>query len=102
MLAVNSYGDGVGSDQGDFIPSTLPNAPASISVTAYGANHLDLSWPAPTDTGIGDTSIAITNYKLEVDEGFGNGFVTLSEQTGLTFTHSNLIKGHTYTYRVSA
>jgi len=79
VLAVNAHGNGVGSDQGDFIPSTLPIAPASISVTAYGSNYLDLSWPAPTNTGIGDTSIAIKNYLLEVDEGFGNGFVSLTE-----------------------
>lgn len=39
---------------------------------------------------------------LEVDENFGTGFVILSEQTTLTFTHLNLINGHAYTYRVSA
>lgn len=80
----------------------MPNAPASISVTAYGSSYLDLQWVTPTDSGIGDTSIAIVDYLLEVDEGFGNGFVELVKQSGLTYTHSNLIKGHEYTYRVSA
>lgn len=37
-----------------------------------------------------------------MDEGFGNGFEQLIEQTTTTFTHSNLILGHSYTYRVKA
>lgn len=79
MLARNAKGLGTASSSISLIPSTLPSAPVTISVTTYSSDYLVLSWTSPTNTGIGDTSIAITNYMLEVDEGFGSGFVTLSE-----------------------
>ena len=58
----------------------------------------------PLDTGINDQSLAIMSYELQVDEGFGSGFVPLTDYgyTGLTFRHRNLILGHKYTYRVKA
>ena len=93
---------GVASTPITLTPATLPNAPASITVSLYEQNALTLTWPSPTDTGIGDTSIAITNYKLEVDKGYGDGFETLSEQTTLNYKDSGLIAGRTYKYRVSA
>jgi len=103
VVAQNALGFGTESSSISLIPATLPVAPASITVTSYGTNHLDLQWPTPVDTGIGDmVSIPIDNYLLEVDEGFGNGFEALSEQTTKTFSHTYLILGHSYTYRVSA
>jgi hypothetical protein len=98
VYAVNSIGAGVfPSDTIRLISSALPNAIASISVTSYGYNYIALEWPAPSAPGYGTIT-----YKLEVDEGFGSGFVTLIEQGGLTFTHSNIIFAHAYKYRVSA
>jgi hypothetical protein len=44
VLAVNAIGDGTESDDGDFIPSDLPNASATITVSAYGSDYLDLDW----------------------------------------------------------
>ena len=102
VLAINSVGEGIVSASVILTPATLPTAPASISVTLYEKNALTLSWPVPTDTGKGDTSLAITNYLLEVDEGYGNGFETLVEQTSTTYQHTGLIAGRTLKYRVSA
>ena len=102
IQAVNSVGDGVGSDPVTLTPATLPTAPSPITVSLYEQNALTLTWPVPTDTGIGDTSVAITSYLLEVDEGYGKGFVKLVEQTSRTFKHSNLVAGHKLKYRVSA
>jgi len=56
-----------------------------------------MEWSVPTAPGYGSIT-----YKLEVDEGFGAGFQTLVEQTGLTYIHQNVIFAHMYTYRVSA
>lgn len=44
----------------------------------------------------------ILTYIVEVDEGFGSGFTTLSEQASTYYSHLNLILGHSYTYRVKA
>ncbi len=66
----------------------------------------------PTDTGANDAvTLPLTNYKLEVDEQFGLGFVQLYEFSPaidgaftsiMTFVHKNLILGHPYQYRVAA
>ena len=102
VQAINSVNTGIASAAITLTPSILPIAPASISVSLYEQNALTLTWPIPTDTGIGDTSVAITQYRLEVDQGYGDGFVILSEQTTLSYKHGGLIAGHTYKYRVSA
>jgi hypothetical protein len=69
-------------------PSIQPIPPVTISVVAYESSYLDLSWTESPDSGIGDsTSIPIENYLLEVDEGFGGGFVKLVEQNSRTFRH---------------
>ena len=59
VIAINSIGEGTPSDKIDLIPSALPSAPASISVTTalLRKDYNDLVWTASTDTGIGDTSI---------------------------------------------
>lgn len=81
-------------------------------MTKYGGDYLDLQWTAPLDTGAGDnTKVSLTKYMLEVDEQFGLGFVPLVEfdasiegplSSVMTYTHSNLILGHPYQYRVKA
>jgi hypothetical protein len=42
-------------------------------------------------------------YQLQVDEGFGMGFVpVISGLSSLSFNHSSLLLGHTYTYKIRA
>ena len=64
VTARNSLGFGVPSSPITLVPAILPLAPASISVTTYGSDHLILQWSVPTDTGTGGTSTALTNYML--------------------------------------
>ena len=103
ITADNSVGNGVPSTAVTLIPSALPSAPGSISLSAYQTTSLTLQWTAPTNTGIGDsTTITITQYRLQVDYGYGSGFQDLSNQTSLTFTHNGLIAGQKLVYRVAA
>ena len=103
VTAKNVIGSGIISDSVVLIPSALPGAPTNITVATYEKNSLTLQWSSPTDTGAGDSStISIGNYKLEADEGFGKGFVTLVEQSSTTYIHTGLILGHVVKYRVSA
>ena len=57
----------------------------------YSGNYLMLSWEVPTDTGA--TGITIRSYQLEVDEGFGSGFMAITDtgQSTTSFKHENLI-----------
>ena len=64
-----------------------------------------LSWDVPSNTGANDdVTVVITDYALEVDEGFGSGFVRINDipYTTTSFYHQNLIQGHLYSYRVKA
>ena len=103
VTAKNVVNSGIASDSVVLIPSALPGVPGAITVTTYAKNSLTLQWSAPADTGAGDAStISIVNYKLEADEGFGDGFVTLVEQSSVTYVHTGLISGHVVKYRVTA
>ena len=103
VTAKNAIGSGIVSDSVVLIPSALPGTPIDITVATYEKNSLTLQWSSPTDTGAGDSStISIENYKLEADEGFGEGFVTLVEQSSTTYIHTGLIPGHVVKYRVTA
>jgi titin len=62
-------------------PSSLPNASTYIQVDTYSANSLMLSWDVPSNTGANnDSTITIVDYSLEVDEGFGSGFVRVTDE----------------------
>lgn len=95
VVAVNAVADGVGapSEPIELTPAALPGPSASIFVAEYGENYLLLEWDVPADTGAGDQSLQIVSYELQVDEGFGSGFVAITgeEQTTTQFKHENLI-----------
>lgn len=112
LVARNSLGYGNPSDSIELVPSSRPSAPGPVQVTNYGGDYLDLEWAAPLDTGANDaTTLPLLKYMLEVDEQFGQGFVSLFEfdadvegpfPSVMIYTHSNLILGHPYRYRVMA
>jgi hypothetical protein len=95
-MAVNAIGEGFPSETISLTPAALPSTSQLIEVTEYGSNYLWLMWATPLDTGIGDQSLSVTSYELQVDEGFGSGFVPLtdSKYTSLQFKHESLILGH--------
>jgi hypothetical protein len=107
IVAINAKGAGYPSDVVQYTPSALPSASQLIDVnedTGYGPSHLLLEWTVPLDTGADDsTTVPITHYELQVDEGFGNGFVPLTfDYPYLTYKHESLILGHRYAYRIRA
>jgi hypothetical protein len=117
VVALNALGTGEPSERIVLIPAALPSASPEIRVS-YGLDgSLTLDWDVPLDTGGGDqTSIPAEDlyYMLEVDEGFyeaansEDNFHPLTsiegaeQHTVTMFTHSDLIVGHVYTYRVKA
>jgi hypothetical protein len=112
IVARNSLGYGNPSEPIELVPSRRPSAPGPVQVTTYGGDYLELQWAAPLDTGANDdTTLPLMKYMLEVDEQFGQGFVSLFEfdaelegpfASVMVYTHSNLILGHPYRYRVMA
>jgi hypothetical protein len=96
VTALNAISPNVGvpSEKVSLTPSSLPGASTFIKVDVYGPHSLLLSWDVPSNTGANDSStLAITDYALEVNEGFGSGFVRITEMphTALQYLHENLI-----------
>lgn len=130
VVAVNANGDGEPSDSIDLIPSALPSGPAGIYVTYNDDGSLTLDWDVPADTGGGDQAYVDPStlyYSFEVNEGFyaevddaenfdpltsvgaeDGAWHTIGDQSSFDlfyltqYTHTDLIVGHTYTYRVKA
>jgi hypothetical protein len=89
VLAINNVTTqrGERSEVIKLTPSALPSAPAKIEIKAetnYAATWLLLEWPEPLDTGAGNpmaagaVKVPISLYQLEVDEGFGAGWVAIT------------------------
>lgn len=79
VTAVNSIGQGAASEVIELTSAALPSAPESIRVVEYAASYLHLEWDAPLNTGVNDQSLDISSYQLQVDEGFGHGFTSLTQ-----------------------
>jgi len=96
ITAVNAIGSGEPSAIVAYTSAALPSAVLLIEVVEYGPTSLWLRWTVPLDTGVGDRTLPITSYELQVDEGFGSGFIRVTERdyTALEFTHESLIQGH--------
>jgi hypothetical protein len=73
------------------------DAPANFAAVPDGTNgdtELDISWDAVTNA---------SSYELEYSTTGGGGpWVSLSSQSGVTYTHSGLTAASTYHYRVRA
>ena len=74
-----------------------PNAPKSVTAQSAGSTQIFLSWKEPTP----NNGPAITGYKIEFKT---SGDYTVLTTTGVTtsFTHTGLISGTQYSYRVYA
>jgi titin len=106
ISAINSVGTGSTSSEISAVPtatslpsaSTAPGSP-SLTASAVSATQVNLSWSTPTNGGS-----AITWYKIEVKKGTGS-FETLVANTASTttaYSHTGLMAGTVYYYRVSA
>jgi titin len=72
------------------------NPPTGIVATPYSPTRIDLTWKAPTSTGI-------VGYKIEVKKGPGQ-FETLTPSTlnaTTKYSHTGVATGVTHVYRIS-
>jgi len=79
VVPLNAIGRGQPSDSVFLTSAALPSASLNISVSEFGESYLVLEWTVPLNTGIGDQSLPIISYELQVDEGFGVGFVPITK-----------------------
>jgi hypothetical protein len=102
IRAVNSLGAGVASDAATAVtPSTVPDAPTSVSGTANGVTSSTVTWTAPANTG----GAAITGYKVEYAASPYSSYTVFNANTGTTATSisvTGLTNGTSYKFRVSA
>ena len=81
-------------------PLTRPDRPTDLSAMAVSPTTINLLWSVPANNG----GSPITGYKIEVKI-IPADFTTLITSTGNTttkYTHSGVITGKNYVYRVSA
>src|SRR5207244_2099413 len=81
--------------------AVAPSPPTGLAATAVSSSQINLSWAPPADNG----GSAITGYKIERSADGGSTWSTLVANTGIsgtTFSDTGLVRGTTYTYRVSA
>ena len=111
-VSVNSSAVGGNpSDVASAVSSNKAGAPTNLSATVAGdMSEITLAWDGPAEDG-GST---ITGYKIEVSSDAGAKWETLEEeelvadlispgtQKLYTYTHSPVVSGTTYIYRVSA
>ncbi len=103
ISAINSVGTGNPSniDHATTDAASAPDAPTGLTATASGRTAINLSWTAPSDDGGG----AITGYQIELSTDAGTNWSDLVANTGTTsttYTHTGLLPGTTYHYRISA
>ncbi|MGH7146639.1 MAG: fibronectin type III domain-containing protein, partial [Nitrospiraceae bacterium] len=77
--------------------TTPPTVPGSLSATAAGSSHINLSWTASTDT------FGVTGYQVERCQGVGcSTFAPVTTVPGTSFGDSGLTAVTSYSYRVRA
>ena len=98
------------SDNNDVDDQALPSSvqsstldpPTDLQAVQISSNRIDLSWSAPLD----DNSSQLVGYKIESKTSDESDYEILVTNTGsassTTYSHTGLIAGTTYHYRVSA
>jgi hypothetical protein len=108
IRAVNSLGAGLaGIAAAEVIPSTVPDAPTSVSGTPNGETSSTVTWTAPANTGNPrpDGGSAITGYKVEYALSPYSSYTVFSADTGNANTSipvTGLTNGESYKFRVTA
>jgi Ca2+-binding RTX toxin-like protein len=80
--------------------TTAATAPQSVAVSNLSTTSLTLSWALPSSDG----GSGISDYRVEVSGDGGSSWTAIAHDpsNGLSFIVSNLAKGRTYKFRVSA
>ena len=109
LIAVSSIGESNfesnPSSESSGTTHDVPDAPTALTATAVSGTQIDLSWNAPANDG----GQPITGYQLQFSED-GTSFENIegpatNEPTtngATTYSHSELMPGTTYSYRVAA
>lgn len=81
------------------VQNIVPNSPTNFQVATISPSELALSWKAPQS----NNGPPVTGYKIEVKKN-GEDYSILVANNGpkMSYRHTNLVEGTTYTYRVSA
>jgi titin len=80
--------------------SSAPGAPTGLAATAVSSSKIELSWTAPANNG----GYPVTGYKIEYKKGTGvyASLVSNTANTTAAYSHTGLVTGTAYTYKVSA
>lgn len=92
VSAINSVGEGPRAGPVSRTPMTTPGAPQNLQAAA-SSTFVNLTWDAPANNG-GDPVILYTVYR--------DGFYHATIISGHAFNDTNVTKGTTYAYTVSA
>ena len=83
-------------------PTNIPSQPVDLQAIPISQSRINLSWSAPIDSG--DSSLL--GYKIESKTSSESDYSVLVTNTGnasvTEYSHTGLISGLTYQYRVSA
>ncbi|QLH08830.1 hypothetical protein DSQ19_04450 [Candidatus Nitrosotenuis sp. DW1] len=79
---------------------TVPGAPTGLTAVPVSPTQVNLSWTTPSNNG----GSAISGYKIESKSGSGSYSVLVSNtaSTSTIYSHTGLVTGTVYTYKVSA
>ncbi|OLS18881.1 MAG: Amylopullulanase precursor [Candidatus Heimdallarchaeota archaeon LC_3] len=97
VTANNTIGEGTYSNEASSVPSTIPEAPQSLSVVS-GDNSAILSWSTPSSDG----GSAITSYKIYRGDASGGPYTLISTSSLTNFTDTNVQNGDVYFWVVTA
>ena len=102
--AIDFSGHGLAWDDGESVDVRLalltpPGPPTGLTAAARGRDTIDLAWTAPANDG----GTPVTGYRVEVNTaGTWSNVVADTGSTDTTYTHTGLVTGNQYFYRVSA
>ncbi len=97
ITALNSEGESVVSTEISVVPGQVPSPPQNLSAT-YSNQQVDLSWDVPTDDG----GLTVFQYHIFNATSIGGPYTELGVSSTTSYTHTGLINGQTYFYKVTA
>ena len=85
------------ADEVEVPAAVAPGMPTGLDAMGH-ADHVDLSWTAPEDDG----GSPITGYSVQYRIGDGSWFAAMPVGNVTSYSHTGLMAGTTYEYRVTA
>ena len=82
-----------------FAQTAIPDQPVGVTATAISPTSISLNWSPPQNNG----GSPITGYEIDYRVVPNTSYATLATVNNVTtYTHTSLITGKTYIYRISA